>query len=77
VSPADRARLPLWLRVMWRRQHPEFGRSATKRGPRYPDVLTAVYVWMLDHQDFPVADAAAEQAAPQPYKRTSAKRGKA
>jgi hypothetical protein len=47
--------VPLWLRVHWRKQHPEEQPHADSPAARYPypDVLDSVYEWMLLHQDLP------------------------
>lgn len=47
----DTIGLPLWLRVYWRRQHPELISSANDPTGGYPRVLKNVYAWMLTHQD--------------------------
>jgi hypothetical protein len=52
----DKLPLPPWLRVYWRKQHPD----AVYAGPSggYPLVLHDYYRWMLDHQDLPVQEDA-------------------
>lgn len=44
--------LPLWLRIYYRKQHPEVHAPA---GPMadYPEVLNNIHEWMLSHQDLP------------------------
>jgi hypothetical protein len=47
--------IPPWLRVHWRKQHPDDipdERSPAASYP-YPDVLDSVYEWMRIHQDLP------------------------
>jgi hypothetical protein len=47
----DRLDLPPWLRVYWRKQHPDgkyFGPSGG-----YPLVLERLLDWMVAHQDLP------------------------
>jgi hypothetical protein len=47
--------IPPWLRVHWRKQHPDDvpdERSPAAAYP-YPDVLDSVYEWMRIHQDLP------------------------
>ena len=47
----DRLGLPPWIRVFWRKQHPDgkyFGPSGG-----YPLVLERLVEWMLAHQDLP------------------------
>lgn len=48
----DAIGLPLWLRVYFRKQHPEVQAPA---GPMadYPEVLNNLLEWMLSHQDLP------------------------
>ncbi|MFL6212264.1 MAG: C25 family cysteine peptidase [Blastocatellia bacterium] len=47
----DTLRVPLWLRVHWRKAHPEGNYSALDPTGGYPLVLKEVYEWMLSHQD--------------------------
>jgi hypothetical protein len=52
---SDGLPLPLWLRVYWRKQHPEEVPEAGSPAASYPypDVLDSVYEWMRIHQDLP------------------------
>ncbi len=54
-SPNDIWKLPLWIRVYFRKQHPEL----EFRGPGagYPVALKEIHTWMTHHQDLPVATA--------------------
>lgn len=47
----DKRHLPPWLRIYWRKQHP----NAIYTGPSggYPLVLEKLYDWMTEHQDLP------------------------
>jgi hypothetical protein len=47
--------IPPWLRVHWRKQHPEEvpDDSSPAAAYPYPDVLDSVYEWMRIHQDLP------------------------
>jgi hypothetical protein len=47
----DTRRLPLWLRVLWRKNHPNDLYSPTDPTGGYPLVLHEVWEWMLTHQD--------------------------
>jgi hypothetical protein len=47
----DKIPVPLWLRVYWRKGHPESNYSAADPTGGYPLVLKEVYEWMLTHQD--------------------------
>src|SRR5215831_15818577 len=47
----DTLRLPPWLRVYWRKQHPEGNYSANDPTGGYPLVLKEIYEWMITHQD--------------------------
>src|SRR5437870_1442653 len=48
---ADRHGLPPWLKVFWRKGHPEATYSAADPTGGYPHVLKEVYEWMVSHQD--------------------------
>lgn len=43
--------VPLWLRVLWRREHPEIVYSASDPTGGYPRALRDVHRWMVTHQD--------------------------
>jgi hypothetical protein len=47
--------IPPWLRVHWRKLHPEEipDESSPAASYPYPDVLDSVYEWMRIHQDLP------------------------
>jgi hypothetical protein len=45
--------LPLWLRVYWRKKHPDVQHSTVNPGAGYPDVLYDIYAWMMSHHDLP------------------------
>ena len=47
----DKIGLPPWLRVHWRKNHPEGKYSKSDPTGGYPRVLKNVYTWMLNHQD--------------------------
>ena len=47
----DKIGLPAWIRVMWRKAHPELTYSASDPTGGYPRVLHEVHEWMLHHQD--------------------------
>jgi hypothetical protein len=47
----DKIGLPAWLRVWWRKAHPELVYSAKDPTGGYPRVLHEVHEWMLAHQD--------------------------
>jgi hypothetical protein len=51
----DNLRLPLWLRVYWRKQHPEVKYRDGDPTGGYPLSLRDIYLWMLRFQDLPVA----------------------
>ena len=57
----DNLPLPPWLRVHWRKHHPDADYSGPSGG--YPLVLHELHGWMLRHQDL-VPDAA-EQVVPE------------
>jgi hypothetical protein len=45
----DRLGLPPWLRVYWRKLHPDSDYSGPRHG--YPILLQELYEWMQEHQD--------------------------
>src|ERR1700681_1192923 len=47
----DSLRIPLWLRVLWHKNHPYDRYSAQDPTGGYPLVLNEVHEWMLSHQD--------------------------
>jgi hypothetical protein len=47
----DSLRIPLWLRVLWRKNHPDDVYSPKDPTGGYPLVLNEVHEWMLTHQD--------------------------
>ena len=47
----DKVGLPPWLRVYWRKHHPELIYSAEDPTGGYPRVLNNVYTWMVLNQD--------------------------
>jgi hypothetical protein len=67
----DKIAVPLWLRVLWRKQHPRMEYSATDGTGGYPLVLKEVYEWMVYHPDLrpgrPEPDVPpAKRATPKP-----------
>lgn len=49
----DDAGIPLWLRVFWRKNHPDVQHSTVNPGAGYPDVLYTIHAWMLSHPGLP------------------------
>jgi hypothetical protein len=49
----DSIRLPLWLRVHWRKGHPELNFSAIDPLGPYPDILFKIHARMLANHDLP------------------------
>ena len=47
----DKRGLPPWLRVWWRKAHPEVKYTAEDAAGGYPLVLKEILEWMLTHQD--------------------------
>jgi hypothetical protein len=58
----DTIPVPLWLRVWFRKDHPELTYSSQDPTKGYPRVLHEVYEWMLSHQDLRPTEADAEAA---------------
>lgn len=50
---SDDEGLPLWLRVYWRKNHPDVQHPTVNPGAGYPDVLYEIHDWILAHQDLP------------------------
>ena len=59
----DTLGLPPWLRVAWRKSHPELDYKATDPTGGYPRVLQNVVQWMIRHQDLPESSTKAAAAA--------------
>lgn len=58
----DRLRLPPWLRVYWKKQHPELRPAPHDPTGGYPLALRDIYLWMLQHQDLkPAAESESEK----------------
>jgi hypothetical protein len=47
----DKIPVPLWLRVLWRKAHPEGKYSGDDPTGGYPLALREIHEWMLSHQD--------------------------
>ncbi len=47
----DSLRIPAWLRVHWRKNHPEAKYSENDPSGGYPMALHELYEWMIRHQD--------------------------
>jgi hypothetical protein len=45
--------IPLWLRVAWRKQHPDVQLPAKNAGAAYPEVLSQVYQRMVANPNEP------------------------
>jgi hypothetical protein len=58
-SAGDRTGLPLWLRVYWRKRHPETPYSPDDPTGGYPRALKNLHAWMVEHQDLPGVDVSA------------------
>jgi hypothetical protein len=50
----DRWKLPPWIRVYFRKKHPEFKPEGPQVG--YPLSLKELYSWLLTHQDAVLSD---------------------
>ena len=71
----DQLRLPPWLRVYWRKLHPDADYSDPGGG--YPHTLSDLHKWMLEHQDLrtPSADVV-DPADPRPPSAYTGGKGK-
>ena len=56
--------IPPWLRVYWRKAHPERTYSANDPTGGYPLILHEIHEWMVTHQDL-VAGSLGSDAAPE------------
>ena len=45
--------IPLWLRVHFRKRHPEVQLSTVNPGASYPEALERLYNWMKANPDLP------------------------
>jgi hypothetical protein len=54
--------LPPWLRVFWRKEHPEVAYTREDPTGGYPLVLKEIWEWMLYHQDLLPGTAEADRA---------------
>ena len=52
-SPNDGIDLPLWLRVHYRKNHPEQEPAPAGPAGDYPEFLGTLHDWMKNHPDLP------------------------
>jgi hypothetical protein len=66
----DKIAVPLWLRVLWRKDHPGLQTAPGDPTGGYPLVLKEVHEWMVSHPDLrpgsPEADVPPAKRAPKP-----------
>jgi hypothetical protein len=53
----DQLRIPLWLRVQFRKEHPNSMPTPGDPTGGYPLALRDLYEWMVEHQDLPTQQA--------------------
>jgi hypothetical protein len=54
---------PPWLRIHWRKAHPEMEYLPESASKGYPLVLERIYEWMIEHQDLaPDSDSETEES---------------
>ena len=58
----DKVRLPPWIRIYWRKQHPDNDYSGPSGG--YPLVLKQLHDWMITHQELPGHDVSGSASNP-------------
>jgi hypothetical protein len=71
---ADRLGIPPWLRVYWRRQHPESRYAASDPTGGYPMLIKKYLAMMLANQDRPEWSEAAKATAQKPSSAVTPKR---
>jgi hypothetical protein len=49
----DNFDIPLWLRVLFRKRHPEVQLSTVNPGASYPEALEMLHKWMRANPDLP------------------------
>ena len=79
-SVDDKVGLPLWLRVHWRKNHPETKHSPDDPTGGYPRALKNLHSWMVENPDLPIdqpsnASSPARKSAPATGK-SAKKRGR-
>jgi hypothetical protein len=52
----DNFDIPPWLRVYWRKAHPELQHPTKNPGAGYPEAMEALLAWMIRHPDLPWRD---------------------
>ena len=57
----DKYPVPLWLRVAWRKAHPEIPMPAKNPGAAYPEVLSQVYRRMVANPNQPWGPSATRE----------------
>lgn len=62
----DDADLPLWLRVFWRKNHPDVEHSTVNPGGGYPDILYTIHASMLANPDLPWGTPSTPDGSPPP-----------
>ena len=75
-SQDDRTGLPLWLRVYWRKNHPEHSYSPDDPTGGYPRALKNLNAWMVLNQDLPGVQISAAPKGRKGIKKQSRKRGR-
>jgi hypothetical protein len=65
---------PLWLRVLWRKQHPEIPMPAKNPGAAYPEILSQIYKRMVANPDQVWGPNATPTKPTTPAKRKSPRR---
>ncbi len=66
----DKVRLPPWIRIYWRKQHPEAKYIGPSGG--YPLLLRHLHHWMIAHPDLP----GYQETPPRSGKKRQGRRGK-
>lgn len=70
----DKLALPVWLRVYWRKHHPDTIYSGPSGG--YPLMLRRLHDWMVEHQDLtPEPGQVTDKGSTAPYNINSGKKG--
>lgn len=67
----DKIPVPAWLRVHWRKHHPEMAYDPADPTGGYPFVLKEVHEWMLSHQDLQSGPGRERDGGPEMFEKAT------